>query len=186
MSVQSGQRREACGTVSCKLRVPCFSVTRPCVVQAPTFASWHCARRWYCEVVRVSLGVFCYASPRRARAILVLVFFCVLCKQAFFPHLPECPATHVNVAGLLHGKIRSGHHPQIRNRLRRAVILDGAGGALDKNRRDAGTEDDGENVPAPKVSAPELANVTDVETTQKKLWAASLGTIGKGASAPHK
>ena len=40
-----------------------------------------------------------------------------------------------------------------------------------KNKtKKAGTEDDGENAPAPKVSAPEPANATDVETTQKKLW----------------
>ena len=32
---ESGQRRETGGTVSCQLRVPSFSVTHPCVVQAP-------------------------------------------------------------------------------------------------------------------------------------------------------
>ena len=95
----------------------------------------------------------------------------------------------MSVAGLLHGTIRGGRHRRISNRLRRAVILcrynhwdvgrshdsarDTESNAAKKNKnkkKNAGTEDDGENAPAPKVSAPELANATDVETTQKKLW----------------
>ena len=39
---------------------------------------------------------------------------------------------HVNVAGLLHGTMRGGHHPLMNNRLRRAVILDGAGAATEE------------------------------------------------------
>ena len=126
--------------------------------------------------------------------------FCVLCKQAILPYLPKSPATHVTVAGLLHGAIRRGHYPRISNRLRRAVILDGAGGALVEtllNMR-AGTifgmreghmtlprtlkvtrQRDGTKIEVTpvqkmtvemrKVSAPVPANVTDVETTHKKL-----------------
>ena len=41
----------------------------------------------------------------------------------------------------------------------------------DKNRAgDAGTEEGGETAPAPKVSAPEPVNETDVGTREKKLW----------------
>ena len=35
----------------------------------------------------------------------------------------------MNVAGLLRGTTKGGHHPRISNRLRRAINLDGAGGA---------------------------------------------------------
>ena len=52
-----------------------------------------------------------------------------------------------------------------------AMDTDGdAAEGRDKHRGDASTEDDGEDAPAPKVSAPVPADVTDVETTQSKLW----------------
>ena len=76
---------------------------------------------------------------------------------------------------------------------------DGEGDAAegqDKNRGDAGTEEGGETARAPKVSAPESVNVTDVETTHKKLWElqhllnhrkGSLGsTLKKNAEANTK
>ena len=38
----------------------------------------------------------------------------------------------MNVAGIHHGMIRSGHHPRRSNSRRRAAVLDGAGGALEE------------------------------------------------------
>ena len=47
---------------------------------------------------------------------------------------------------------------------------DDAAEGRDKTRGDAGTEEDGEDAPAPKVSVPVPADVTDIETTETKLW----------------
>ena len=120
-------------------------------------------------------------------------------KHTPSPYLPECPATHANVAGLLLCTMRGGHHPQISNRLRREVVLDGAGGTRRNpaeyegryNHWDEGRSCDsakdtvcdvaegrdknrgdayGEDALAPKVSVPVPADETDVETTQTTLW----------------
>ena len=86
MTVESGQRREAGGTFSCQLRVPSFSVTHPCVVQA-RFWSHICVLALSkgvgaCEVVvRVSLGVFCYTSSR--------------CAQGISVHAHQCTVKHI-------------------------------------------------------------------------------------------
>ena len=101
--------------------------------------------------------------------------FCVLCKQAFLPYLPECAAIHVNVAGLLHGTMtlswydKGVHHPRTSNRLRRAVILDGAGEAPEETLQNmrAGTITGTREAHS---TLPRTLNVRTAQKTRRRRW----------------
>ena len=106
--------------------------------QETCWTQWFIWQVRFCDTERalLFLGNCCFSHGLRwlhtqaPRTILDIVLLCSV--QTFLPYLPEYPAFHGNVAGLRHGMMRCGHHPRISNRLRRADILDGAGGALEE------------------------------------------------------
>ena len=73
----------------------------------------------------MSLGVFCFTSPRCAWAISVHERQCTV--KHIFSILDQCLAARVNMAGRLLGTTRSGHHLQ--SKTRGTVTLGGASGA---------------------------------------------------------
>ena len=155
----------------------------------------------------MSLGVFCYTSPRLARAILDLVLLSSVLTNLpskfarMSRHTLESGRTsswydmQQTAKSSYSGWSRRGtrgnpaecegrytHWDEGRSHDSAKDTEGDAAEGRDKNRGDAGKEDDGENAQAPKVSAPVPANVTDVETTQKKLWELQrLLNNGKGS-----
>ena len=168
------------------------SGTPPCVVQAPFWSCIHLRLGseqscWYCELgVRMSLGVFCFTTPRCAPAISVHEQQCTM--KHIFSTIDQClaaPPTNKqqNARNSYFGWSKrgtrgnpaedEGRYNQWDEGKSHDSAKDNEGEAIegrDKSRDCDGTEDVEGVAQAPKASDSALADATDVETIRSKLW----------------